>query len=870
MSIISVAEAARELKMEEPEFLRKLNEMGIYAEDSFSTFKREDFERIKTILKTEGIGNPLEVVETQVRPGLIRRRAKKSTKPAPPPEIIIEESAAPEVEEEIAPEPGELYETALPEAIDESVAEIEGSVAEEVPEVEAKTAKEDQDVEPEPEVTPEEREEEQVTQPKKVKVTGVTKSPARVLEKPSDDFQLQLNARPIPAGKGKRVEDADDIAPPLETAKGRSRRGRTVVEVIQQDPHGPTSRKRGSKRKEIELREFRLDRRTRSLGTRKKKLSENRQTEITTPKAGKRVLKISEGISVGNLAKRMGIKASEIIRYLMLNMGAMVTLNQALDMDTSTIVAAEFGFDIESSVVDESDILNIEEDASETLVPRPPVVTIMGHVDHGKTSLLEAIREVDNMLSKEAGGITQHIGAYNVKSNKGQITFLDTPGHEAFTQMRARGAEVTDIVVLVVAADDGVMPQTKEAINHAKAANVPIIVAVNKIDKPGANIEKIKQEMTEFELVAEEWGGTTQYIEVSAKQRINIETLLDSIIVQAEMLELKANPTKRVAGVVIEAKLERGRGPVATVLIKEGTLHHHEIIAAGPYMGRVRIMSDHRGRQVDEAGPSMAVEVVGLSGVPLAGDPFNVLPDEKAARQLVELRQNTLKSKEAGQQAKTTLQDLHDMIELGETKDLNLIIKADVQGSIEAVRDALLKLSTDKVQVKVLHSSVGAISETDVNLALASKAIIVGFSVRPNPAASQAAEREGIEIKLYNVIYDAVNEIKDAMLGLLGPDYIENMLGRAEIRQTFHISHLGTIGGSYVLEGKIRRGAKARLVRDGVVVFQSKISTLRRFKEDAKEVPTGMECGITLENFNDLKISDIIEAFDIEEVAPEL
>ena len=592
---------------------------------------------------------------------------------------------------------------------------------------------------------------------------------------------------------------------------------------------------------------------------------EGKKTEITIPKAIKRIIRISETITVGELAKRMGIKANDLIRTL-IKMGLMVTINHPLDFDTASILATEFGYEIENVALDLDEMLESIPDAEESLVKRPPVVTIMGHVDHGKTSLLDAIRET-NVIAGEAGGITQHIGAYDVELNGRKITFLDTPGHEAFTAMRARGARVTDIVVLVVAADDGVMPQTREAINHSKAAGVPMIIAINKIDKPDAKPERVKQELMEFGLVSEEWGGDTIFVEVSAKKRTNISDLLEMALLQADVLELKANPDKLARGTIVEAKLDKGRGPVATVLVQEGTLKVGDYFVAGVQSGRVRAMQNYRGDKVITAGPSMPVEVIGFTGVPDAGDTFVSLTDEKQAKEIASHRQQKLRETELAKHSKLSLEQLYEKIQKGEVKDLNVIIKADVQGSVEAVSESLRKLSTAAIRLNVIHASVGAITETDVNLASASNAIILGFNVRPEVKSQAHAEKEGVDIRLYNIIYDAVDDIKKAMEGLLEPTLREKHLGRAEIREVFSVPKVGMVSGSYVLDGKMLRNAQVRLLRDNVVIYQGKMSSLRRFKDDVKEVTAGYECGIGLENYNDLKIGDIIEAFEMEKVA---
>ena len=599
-----------------------------------------------------------------------------------------------------------------------------------------------------------------------------------------------------------------------------------------------------------------------------KEREEPGKTELTTPKAIKRIIKISETITIGELAKRMGIKATDLIKAMM-KMGSMVTINHVLDHDAAVLLASDYGYEVENVAVDLDEILEFTPDAPELLQERPPVVTIMGHVDHGKTSLLDAIREA-NVIAGEAGGITQHIGAYDVELHGRKITFLDTPGHEAFTAMRARGAKVTDIVILVVAADDGVMPQTKEAINHSKAAGVPIIVAINKIDKPDARPEKVKQELTEHGIVSSEWGGDVTMVEVSAKKRLNLEELLEMILLQADLMDLKANPDKAAKGTIVEGKLDKGRGPVATVLVQEGTLRTGDYCVVGVHSGRVRAMQNDRGERVLAAGPAMPVEVVGLPGVPDAGDIFVAMKDEKQAKEIATLRQIKQRELELAKHAKMSLEQLYEKIQKGEVKDLNVIVKADVQGSVEAVAESLRKLSTEAVRLNVIHTAVGAITETDVNLATASNAIIIGFSIRPEVKAQAMAEKEGVDIRLYNVIYDAVDDVRKAMEGLLEPVFKEKYLGRAEIREIFSVPKVGNVAGCYIQDGKILRNAQVRLLRDNVVVYQGKLGTLRRFKDDVKEVATGYECGMGLENYNDIKVGDIIEAFEMEKVAAKL
>ncbi len=582
----------------------------------------------------------------------------------------------------------------------------------------------------------------------------------------------------------------------------------------------------------------------------------------TTPKN----VEIPETITVGEFASKLGKPAAEIVKKLMM-LGVMAAITQSIDFDTASLIADDYGIEIKQEVIITKEDMLFEEieDKPEDLEPRSPVVVVMGHVDHGKTSLLDAIRNT-SVTSTEAGGITQHIGAYSVRLNDRDITFLDTPGHEAFTTMRARGAQVTDVAILVVAADDGIMPQTIEAINHAKAAGVTIVVAINKIDKEGANPERVKQMLVEHELVPEEWGGDTVCVEISAKQRINIESLLEMVLLIADMKELKANPNKLASGTVIESKIDKGRGPVATVLVQDGTLNVGDIVIAGTAVGHVRAMVNDKGRRIKTAGPSTPVEILGLSEAPSGGDNFRVVKDEKLARDVAESRKHEEKETKFNATVKVSLDNLFSQIDEGNMKELNVIIKADVQGSVEAVRQSLEKLSNDEVRVRAIHGGVGAVNESDVMLANASNAIIVGFNVRPDAGAAAAASQHEVDIRLYRVIYQAIEEIEAAMKGMLDPEYKEVVIGHAEVRQTFKVSGVGTIAGSYVTDGKITRNAQVRLVRNGIVVHEGSIDSLKRFKDDAKEVADGFECGIGLENFNDIKEADIIECFIMEEI----
>ena len=591
-----------------------------------------------------------------------------------------------------------------------------------------------------------------------------------------------------------------------------------------------------------------------------------RRLQLEIAKKTPLTVKIPDEISVGELASRMKKTGAEVVKCLMKN-GVMASLSQLIDFDTAAIIAEEMGCKVEKEIVVtiEEKLIDATEDKAEDLVPRAPVVVVMGHVDHGKTSLLDYIRSA-SVAKGEAGGITQHIGAYQTEINGKPITFLDTPGHEAFTSMRARGAMVTDIAILVVAAEDGIMPQTVESINHAKAAEIPIIVAINKMDKPEANPERIKQQLTEHELVAEEWGGETIVCPISAKTGMGIDNLLEMVTLTAEVAELKANPNRAAQGTVVEARLDKGRGPVATLLVQNGTLHTGDIIIAGTAVGRVRAMVDDKGNRLTDAGPSVPVEITGLGEVPGAGSTFNAVADERLARELVEQRKAEERAKAAAPIQKVSLEDLFSQIQAGEVKDLNIIVKADVQGSAEAVKASLEKLSNEEVRVRVIHSGVGAVSESDVMLASTSKAIIVGFNVRPDPSARESAARSNVDMRMYRVIYDAINEVEAAMKGMLAPKFREALIGHAEVRQTFKVSGLGTVAGCYVQDGKIQRNCQVRIVRDGIVIHEGMLASLQRFKDAVKEVASGYECGMSIEKFNDIKDGDIIECFVMEQI----
>ena len=605
-------------------------------------------------------------------------------------------------------------------------------------------------------------------------------------------------------------------------------------------------------------------------GKKKKKKNGKHQEESLNDEGNNsmeetQIIEIGASITVKELAEKLNKPSNDVIRTLIMS-GVMAAINQEIDFATAEKVCAEYEVMVErKEESQELEVLEIEEDDEENLQKRPPIVTVMGHVDHGKTSLLDCIRKA-KVTDSEAGGITQHIGAYTITLNGEEITFLDTPGHEAFTAMRARGAQVTDIVILVVAADDGIMPQTKEAIDHCKAAGVPMVVAINKIDKPGANPDRVKQELADHGLLVESWGGDVISEEVSAKQNLNIDKLLEMVLLSAEMLELKANPNRKAVGTVIEAKLDKGRGAVASLLVQNGTLHVGDSILVGSTYGRIRAMFDDTGKKIKSAGPSIPVEILGLSEVPEAGDRFNQVKDEKTARNMAESKKDDLKAETLLANHRVSLEDLYNQIQEGKVKELAIIVKADVQGSVEAIKQSLAKLSTDDVKVRVIHGGVGAITETDITLATASNALVIGFNVSPDNNAAAQADKDGVDIKTYRIIYDAIEDIKSAMIGMLEPEYKEVILGTAEVRETYKISNVGTIAGCYVLKGKLKRNAETRVIRDGIVIFESSLSSLKRFKDDAKEVAAGYECGLTVEKFNDIKEGDILECFMMEAI----
>lgn len=606
--------------------------------------------------------------------------------------------------------------------------------------------------------------------------------------------------------------------------------------------------------------------RKKNKGKNKNRNEESTIIEEKEDRIEETVIEMDETITVKELSEKLEKSSTEVIKQLIF-MGVMAGINQEIDFETAEKLAEKFEAIVVKKESNDEEEVDLEEEVDDeaNLENRPPVITVMGHVDHGKTSLLDAIRKA-KVTATEAGGITQHIGAYTVNINGQKITFLDTPGHEAFTAMRARGAQITDIVILVVAADDGIMPQTAEAINHCKAANVPMVVAINKIDRPGANPDKVKQELTEYGLVAEDWGGDIICVPVSAHTKEGIDTLLEMVLLTAEMLELKANANRNGKGTVVESKLDKGRGAVATLLVQNGTLSVGDSIIVGSTYGRIRAMFDDKGKKIKSAGPSIPVEILGLSEVPAAGDRFHQVKDEKTARDMAEKRKDKLRAEYLQSTHKVSLEDLYSQIKEGKVKELNIIVKADVQGSIEALKQSLQKLSNDEVKVRVIHGAVGAITETDVTLASASNAIIIGFNVRPNDNAVAIAEKDSVDIKTYRVIYNAIDDIKAAMVGMLEPEYKEVVLGKAEVRQVYKISNVGTIAGCYVLDGKLTRNSSVRVIRDGIVIFESELGSLKRFKDDVKEVASGYECGLSVEKFNDLKDGDIIEAFTMEEI----
>jgi translation initiation factor IF-2 len=815
------------------------------------------------------------VVERRVRANVIRRRTSRVEVP--------QAEGSPHVESEpaaVEPPPPLFDETpAVEQPVEEFHAEI-------FPEAET-TAQEPVFVESGVEETPQAPVEAEAAQPAPVAEAAPATEAAPVPESVAQGAQPAVE-KPAPAPRGAIVLGRIDLkqaariptapppgvrrpvpgAPPAAGVEAPRAAGDGAQAAAEGEAGKPAKSGRHKKRvvKKQDVLEFReQDIRSGRIPKKKRALpgKEQKKTEITVPKAIKRVIKISEVVTVGDLSREMGVKAGDVIKKLM-GMGMMATINQVLDADTATLIASEFDHQVENVAFDVDSVLEVEHQAEEeeaALESRPPVVTIMGHVDHGKTSLLDAIRST-NVTAQEHGGITQHIGAYHVQVDGRSVTFLDTPGHEAFTAMRARGAKVTDIVILVVAADDGVMPQTVEAINHARAAEVPIVVAVNKMDRPDADLERVKRGLSEYGLVAEDWGGDTVFAPVSARTRDGIAQLLEMVLLQADLQELKANPEKLARGTIVEAKLDRGRGSVATVLVQEGTLHVGDAFVCGVFYGKVRAMIDDQGHKVDVAPPSFPVEILGLQGVPQAGDAFVAVADESKARQVAEFRQSKQRETELVKSSKVSLEELYDQIKTGDVKELRVVLKADVQGSVEAITEALGRMSSDEVKLRVIHGSVGGITESDILLAAASNAIVIGFNVRPESKGAALAAREGVDVRLYTIIYELVADLRAAMEGMLEPTYREQVQGRVEVRQTFNIQGVGTIAGCYVTEGKIQRGNLVRLTRDQVVVHEGKLASLKRFKDDVREVTSGYECGLSIEGFQDVKQGDVIEAYE--------
>ena len=702
-----------------------------------------------------------------------------------------------------------------------------------------------------------------------------TKAPAPAAKQPQkQDAKSKEAPAPAPAAAPKKKENKPHVPKPVAEKRVIDTRGSAAVNIDKYNEKfdnmaNERSRERdrkGGKEKIVNKAKQRQQQQAASAKRRQEERDKMQKLQLELAKKQQLKVSIPDEINVGELASRMKKTAGEVIKQL-IKLGVFASVSDVVDYDTAALVAMELGCKVEKEVVVtvEERLIDDHEDSADELVGRAPVVVVMGHVDHGKTSLLDYIRHA-NVASGEAGGITQHIGAYTVEINGSPITFLDTPGHEAFTSMRARGAMVTDIAILVVAADDGIMPQTIESINHAKAAGIPLVVAINKMDTVGANPERIKQQLTEYDIVPEEWGGDTIVCPISAKTGMGIDNLLENLVVLAEVLELKANPNRAAKGAVIEARLDKGRGPIMTVLVQNGTLKLGDIIIAGTAVGRVRTMINDKGQRITEAGPSVPVEISGMSEVPSAGDTFNAVADERMARELVEERKIQQKNAAFGMNKKVSLEDLFSQIQAGEMKTLNIIVKADVQGSAEAVKASLEKITNEEVRVKVIHSAVGAINESDVMLAATSGAIIVGFNVRPDNAARDSAARSNVDMRMYRVIYDCINEIEAAMKGMLSPKFKEAIIGHAEVRETYKVSKVGTVMGCYVTDGKIQRGCQVRVLRDNIVIHEGDLASLRRFKDDVKEVASGYECGMQIEKFNDVKVEDFIECYVMEQI----
>ncbi|MCP4676826.1 MAG: translation initiation factor IF-2 [Deltaproteobacteria bacterium] len=894
---IRVFTIARDFGLENEVAVSKIQSLGIEVRNYMSALEPETAQRVHRLIQKERAEN---TVEEHIRPTVVRRRTRKGAPAKPvrkrPPKTEEQEQVAvtaPDPAPTSAPmptptpsvEPTPIEETVLPAepqtppAFEEAQPEAPASVVEAL-EVETEVSDfEPAELEPVTIETGEELPVVEVEPKKEKRPKGVEVAEGPTTLRPSKEAPVIRRRISVVPSRQPRSSTSRGGAPTRDA-------GNVPPMMPPGSPGGPpSSGRRGrtpQRRREVESRDISPQGRFTGVGPsrygasppgRKRRMApgkRGKKTEITTPKASKRIIRIEEQISLQELAKRMGIKSTELLMHLM-GMGVgTININSTLDLDTAKIVASDFDYEVENIAVDEQDLLSLtraDETEEEILEreTRPPVITMMGHVDHGKTSLLDKIRKSD-IVAGEAGGITQHIGAYRVKTSHGILSFIDTPGHEAFTAMRARGATVTDIVVLVTAADDGVMPQTIEAISHSRAAKVPIIVAINKCDLPGADPDRTRRMLLEQNLVPEDLGGDTIIIEVSAKTGEGVDKLLEMITLQAEVMELNANPARPASGVVLEAYLDRGRGPVANVLVKEGTLKTGDVLVAGAAYGKIRAMTDERGRQVKEALPSTPVEVLGLASVPGAGDQFDVANDMKTAEKVGKTRADKVRAATSIGSLKPSLEALYEQMQAGEQVELNLIVKTDVQGTMEALRESLERLSTDKVKVKIVHTSVGGITESDVLLASTSGAIIIGFNVRPAGKARSVAEEQGIEIRLFSIIYEVLDSVTQAMVGLLAPEIREEMLGQVEVRNTFTIPKVGTIAGSYVTEGKVIRNGLARLIRDSVQIWEGKIGSLKRFKDDAKEVANGFECGISLDGYNDVKVGDVIEVFTEKEI----
>ncbi len=863
-----VYELARQLNMTNKVLLERLKELNISVKSHMSVVDEEKVTQIKGLI----FGTKSEVVvEERVKETLIRRRRKIVKKPPKEQEIALPAKTEGDVVSE-----AEQQEAAVEVSVEVETAQVSPVAPEKVSEEESDRLVEAKDTE----AKPEEAEPAKKVKPKK-KPRAKKEKPAKIIKLPEIKTAAPDLAEATPEKGSPPPVKAEPEPPshieqeqekPRRVSKGKPKKTDQLPPEASEKDKRFLKKKISFRKKEVLDKSDLYDkggfrgRKGRKPRKGRTVITDGETTLITTPKAIKRRIKIDEAIVVSDLARRMGIKASEVIKGLMAQ-GVIATINQAIDFDTASVVASEFGYEVETVAFEEENIVRMEKDDPAKLKPRPPVVTIMGHVDHGKTSLLDAIRET-NVIDGEAGGITQHIGAYSVNVGDRPVVFLDTPGHEAFTAMRARGADITDMVVLVVAADDGVMPQTIEAINHAKAANVPILVAINKIDKPDALPDRVKRELAEQGLTPEEWSGETIVVNISAKQRIGLRDLLEMILLQADVQELKANPDKLSRGTVIEAKLDPGKGSVATVLVQDGTLRPGDAMVCGTHYGRIRAMIDDRGNRLDKAGPSIPVEIQGLSGVPMAGDEFVAMSDEKAAKQVAFHRAQKQRMRELAKTSKLSLEMYYEQMQDGIVKELNLIIRADVQGSIEALSDAVHKIESKDVKVNIVHSATGAIAESDIMLAKVSDAIVLGFNVRPGLKVRQLAIEQNIDIRFYDVIYNVVNDMKGAIAGLMESTFEEHLVGRAEVRDTFSVSKVGMIAGCYVTEGKIERGQPVRLLRDSVVIYKGKIRSLRRFKDDVKEVQSGYECGIGIENYNDVKVGDVIECYEVEEIKP--